>query len=88
MERCLKRQYLSSSCMSKLDADNEAELQRLMDDDVQMEDTEVGRYRQEVTDNFTREAIDNMSEEQWEEYKMKIDSSRGATASAAVGSND
>lgn len=68
--------------------DNEAELQRLMDDDVQMEDTEVGRCRQEVTDNYTREAIDNMSEEQWEEYKMKIDSSRDATASAAVGSND
>jgi hypothetical protein len=41
-----------------------------------------------VTDNFTREATDNMTDDQWEEYKTRIDSCRSAAASAAVESDE
>ena len=52
-----------------------------------MEETEVGRYRQEVTDNFTREARDNMTDEQWSEYKEKIDADRAVDRTGAVQSS-
>lgn len=68
-------------------ADDEAQLQHLKNDEIRMEETEVGRYRQEVTDNFTREARDNMTDEQWSEYKEKIDADRAVDRTGAVQSS-
>lgn len=61
-------------------ADDEAQLIHLKDEDIRMEDTQLGRYRKEVMDNFTREAIDHMTHEEWVEFKQTIDDTRAVVA--------